>query len=62
MSKHFTEFALIVYDGEERKYYVHRPDCPGEEWKEITLGAVVDLGGQLRRYEQDAWNEKHKRI
>jgi hypothetical protein len=55
------EFLLVVLDEESRKYYVHRPDCPGEEWSEITLGGAVDLMRNIQRYECDAQREKHSK-
>ena len=60
--KMMRDFARVVYEDEERKYYVYRPDCPGDEYHEITLGAAVDLGRQLQRYQSDAWNEKHNKL
>ena len=53
------EIVKVLWDERKRKYYSFRPDCPGEEFKEITLGAILDLLQNVQRYENDGWNERH---
>ena len=55
------DICRVVWDEKKRKYWSIRPDCPGEEFKEITLGAILDLEKNMRRYEEDCWNEQHKK-
>jgi len=42
--------AIIVEDG---KYFRYRPDDIGREWHELSIEAIVDLGKNLQRYEDD---------
>lgn len=52
-------FITVVVDMETKKFFVERPDCPGDSPKEISLGAAVQLGRDMARYENDFFNEKH---
>ena len=52
------DICRVVWDERKRKYYSFRPDCPGEELKEISLGAILNLLENVQRYESDGWNEQ----
>ncbi len=47
------EFAKVLFDDDDNRYFVYADDCPGNELQEITLGAAIDLQKQLMRYRLD---------
>jgi len=50
-------FEAIIY--EDGRYYRYRRDDCKNEWHELSLAAMVDLGKNLQRYEDD-WRNEHE--
>jgi hypothetical protein len=53
------QIEIYYHDG-KREYVVLRKDDPQSPFHPITQNGMLDLLRNLRRYEQDYWNEKHK--
>ena len=51
------DICRVVWDEKTGNYYSYRADCPREEYKPISLGAILDLEKNMRRYEEDGFNE-----
>jgi hypothetical protein len=55
-----TKQIEIYHDAATDQFIVKRADDPQNPYHPITQNGMIDLLRNLRRYEQDYWNEKHR--